>query len=672
MILLCTEYAMMRILLPFLLVPFLSQAMELPGNLEENNYYIDTSMVSPRTLLIIINEDNYEPLDDDATMRTLLPHLVHQSSPLLISGVLLKRFMDDFLGKEIVSKSFQNSQRNRLIFKAADWTIKQVTSNLYLLIPHIYLDSLNITPADIQNITSDETLTSCEQKLGLKVNHFATFSFSNIRDVLSKESALPGSAEQELILAFFDEDQNDSRLFCLKSFESTKPISWNLIFNGHGYLTSSIVGLQPKAFKNLLSIIETHIPISLLVSISCYAGGLNEKIIYEKEKTFNFPIITTALTDAPVGIRSKNYWDDNKKIYHISYNESDLHSLIEQLSTSGRIDLALAISSLNQLLPGGPQTPEWNNWAIMPRIRLAFSNKFIPMAPKTDIAILEKKALGSIKGEVLDVGSFFNGEPKGILFYPENLLVDLTVSYPGLKAVIPMNDGCKIHIVQKITAPSYDIDDILDWFMRVDNWQQRKIIRIDNIEAKAKQACDVVIVNNLKNHVYHAYFTTDDNKYYHYQRTRIGTIINTNYEEISDEYNITDYHNLKLESTFELIEYHDQITANNEWLDGSFIIKNSSYIRSITTEENQTQTCLDLLKDLLRKKMQPGIVLFIDELTAKSDDSLGIDNKEDRITINDISIRSLDNNKIYQINFFFNKKLLQIQTPNFPKEYFHM
>lgn len=79
---------------------------------------------------------------------------------------------------------------------------------------------------------------------------------------------------------------------------------WVMYLTGHGYPKSTkqganIAGLKVEDFKKLLQYCNDHMHIRLFVYSSCFGGGVHTIEPYENIQ-LHFPVIVTALTDAPI------------------------------------------------------------------------------------------------------------------------------------------------------------------------------------------------------------------------------------------------------------------------------------------------------------------------------------------------------------------------------------
>jgi|GEM_PF-1263432 len=98
---------------------------------------------------------------------------------------------------------------------------------------------------------------------------------------------------------------------------------WVIYFTGHGHPKSSqqganIAGLKMSEFKKVLKCFNDEMHIKLLVYSSCYGGGVHTVAPYGNLQ-LNYPIIVTAVTDAPIfgfglfeGVKLPPYHNDFK------------------------------------------------------------------------------------------------------------------------------------------------------------------------------------------------------------------------------------------------------------------------------------------------------------------------------------------------------------------------
>ncbi|MCC7415066.1 MAG: hypothetical protein IT346_03170, partial [Epsilonproteobacteria bacterium] len=176
---------------------------------------------------------------------------------------------------------------------ARKWIIKKINPCLYLFLPKKYLLSKKISPEQVQQLLPDEApLTDTEKSLSLKVNHLLTTSATTI-DSCAIEHTSADYFIDALNKIFISRREYGSR--------TTAP-SLSIFITGHGLTNYAVCHLPLDQFRLFLSFLETT-PLRLLIYSSCYAAGLNTKRIYQDvaaavQKTYSFPIITIALTDA--------------------------------------------------------------------------------------------------------------------------------------------------------------------------------------------------------------------------------------------------------------------------------------------------------------------------------------------------------------------------------------
>ena len=99
-------------------------------------------------------------------------------------------------------------------------------------------------------------------------------------------------------------DKKSNVIESLKKLLKVDKYRWVVYLTGHGHPKSSqqganIAGLKIPEFKKLLHYLNDVMHLKLLVYSSCYGGGVHSIAPYGNFK-FNYPIIVTAATDAPI------------------------------------------------------------------------------------------------------------------------------------------------------------------------------------------------------------------------------------------------------------------------------------------------------------------------------------------------------------------------------------
>ena len=90
-------------------------------------------------------------------------------------------------------------------------------------------------------------------------------------------------------------------------------IEWVIYLNGHSEYKKNIATISLQQFPLFLDFCNSRINTALLVYSSCYAAGHNATSIYreltsaEGASVYSFPIVTQAITDAPVRSRIVTY-----------------------------------------------------------------------------------------------------------------------------------------------------------------------------------------------------------------------------------------------------------------------------------------------------------------------------------------------------------------------------
>ena len=454
--------------------------------------------------------------------------------------------MDDDSAKEIKSIILAAISFNKTTTQA--WVIKKINDALYLLLPKSYLQNKNVSETEVQSFISaeDKTITSVEQQLGLKVNHMET-----VEDIDTIKKPLPEPPFTTYFMpALWDNEYQTSSIFVTnheyyRYKNNTIPL-WSILIQGHGTVGGLIVGLWLEDFKQFLSFLERAIHTKLLCYVSCYAAGINHKILYGDvqsriDKTYPFAIITQAVTDAAIAsplIRVSAMQDKLQASSAIPYKDFLLKAMTSEIIIAHEMNILRFIQRLPQIkFPGLPwfSVLDEQEWCSIGSI------------------------LAKTRTEPLDIETFFARQgkpahPYAILLYaqdiPFELIINTKLEAPvsGLPpTMVSMIPGNAIHRIKKISSTAHNIDELLFSFSRIRMLVPEKIFIIDEVvglvtvtdesgqtEKKPMSMYDVVIhLTMVQNSIYFKF----DNVLYTLTKTAMeqaSPVEQSNYKRLLD------------------------------------------------------------------------------------------------------------------------------------------
>lgn len=525
-------------------------------------YERESYAYAPRALLIYLDHSETESQKSDYGIATgvttlyLSKAIREEAGPIIASTHTLW-----LLRKE--QERVILSKKEKL---DTSWILKQISHCLVLLVPKNYLTSINIDPADVKKSDTTE-ITQTELMLGIKVNHMKTVTFDN----LTKDKP----EIQDLTYDFISFFTGRNTIFCLRSdYENHKkkwssylPM-WSLFMQGHGG-SDQIVGIKLDSFALVLDFLDTRINTRLLVYSSCYAAGINAKRIYYYsesaiQKTYSFPIITGALTDAT----TISVVSDTKP-----------KALVQELMkpVSDPLNYEKIVSYFKPI----QRDPE--NTAL---IKIPGLEWFSVIDIHKDVV-----QIGSILAETrsnrpLDIVKFFHRDPRILLLYAQDIPFELIINSKNLKSIVSMIPGNIIHTIEKITSSS-DLGSVLDWFMYIDSLSTTKIFYIKSINKPdgTVLAKEVVICNNYAEYysARFALFKKDDGKLYVKECfIEIG--------QIPDKY--------KAQSLIRMVESNSKSTVFQDKVYSEAMYQKLLYMKQIDAMNQSTQQALDLLEQI--------------------------------------------------------------------------
>lgn len=380
---------------------------------------------------------------------------------------------------------------------AERWIIKKISAELYLLIPKIYLTEVDIAVDAVALYTEKSPITQVEQQLGLKVNHLETVTNS---DTIKKPLPEPYVATY-FMRALWDTANNNSRIFVTNreyyTLGNKKDIlSWSVYIAGHGTMGEVVAGLSLAQFKEFLDFLEQRIRTRLLYYWSCYAAGSTAQAIYADtqsgvEKTYAFPIITQAITDAPVMGMLMRVTSQNG-IPQIMYPER-YDTFIDLVTTPGVIDFKKVTACFFEREFMGAAG------GMLPQIKLPGLPWFLVIHEERFCSI--GSILAQSRTRQLNIEKFFarkgkKAAPMAILLYsrdiPFELVIDSKTAIDMPPTMISMIPGDAAHHIKKISSSVHGTEDLIKSFMQIESLEPNKIFVIDEIASKTKCGSEIV------------------------------------------------------------------------------------------------------------------------------------------------------------------------------------
>lgn len=183
-------------------------------------------------------------------------------------------------------------------FNPEEWVVRQITKDLYLLVPHAYLTKIKET-FDTQE---EDTYTSRELMLGLQIDHLLPLS---PEELIKRSLALHTPSERiSNFIATIPE-----KIFVPASYytnASQKPL-WNLYLSGHGCSpdidleqedalleSGRVIGSSYTKFQKFLYKLQDVASISSVVISSCHMSGANSMLI-TKNLNLSYTLIIPGL-----------------------------------------------------------------------------------------------------------------------------------------------------------------------------------------------------------------------------------------------------------------------------------------------------------------------------------------------------------------------------------------
>ena len=506
------------------------------------------------TLLMFMDDTEIDKIG--AVSGDFITALTQEAAPLLVSATLIDNIKTAKpliekdpatlrqIVKEIKKKKFDEATPEEeetyksIILSLIDvntplqnaWIIKAVNPSLYLLLPKKFIQKKGLSDSEVEAYLTQDAFTKAEQTIGLKVNHLKTVDLAAIHKPES-----PNYYIDYLIPSLKD------IILTRKDYHDLNAVgpNWAFFIDGHGYTDAVITGLSVEDFKHLLEFLE-HVPTAFFMYVSCYAGGKNIELLYKDamagiDKTYDFPIVTDALTDAPTyGTHYKIILEQNKLTAKPSF---DFNCFVQQVEAGEDINYEAAVRCV---------THEKTDINARPQIRF-------PGLPWFSILDMNRVAsIGSVFAKArtapLNIATFFakkgtTANPEGILLYaydiPFELIINTTKSkkidkktgqpspeacyVPTFVSMIPKD---AVHHIKKISSSCNTIDKILSAFY-IDKLFWHKIFIIDEVNASFSPTMSNLLSNNsqtsgtltnvivdVADEVVMIYFTYDSQEYY--------------------------------------------------------------------------------------------------------------------------------------------------------------
>lgn len=468
--------------------------------------------------MIVLLDDTERIID--AISGALLAAIFKKSCPIITSASLLKNIFAEYNNISLAgisATSLKTKARNAankhheatpdevkyhkyaLIkacgFQDSDWVIKKISSELYLLLPGSYLDTVGVNIGDVKDDSLMSDASPIELRLGLKVNHMKTVDIDYVRKDTSNEMGN--------FLKFL------GNIFCMRSDYKDKkdvlPI-WSFYMGGHGEMERTISGLPLDDFRKVLEFLEYKINTRLLFYSTCYAGGATAEKLYKDAKSnvyqiYSFAVITQVMTDSPAEtlIPTLVFKENGDEL--TLECEEDFVGFFKEVGLE-IIDYAKAVEFIVPLSP----TPGSLAWANVPQIKLPGIEWFSSLeSPKEIVSIGSILAKTQAEKGALNISKRFGTKPRAILLYAQDIPFELIIDKPDkMEAIISMVLGNATHTIEKIStfakkistsADSKTVDSktvnsktVLDWFMKIDRLATEKTFFIKQINYDVDEA----------------------------------------------------------------------------------------------------------------------------------------------------------------------------------------
>ena len=468
-------------------------------SMEEAKYTYD-----PKGLLIFLDDSEKDYIG--AVSSGLITALNQNAGPIIVSASLLTNIFPRYeifseagtplelfnryqkvneeatKGNTAAKKELKYIVLKILAFDSRKWLFKKINDALYLLIPHEYLQKMNVDLDAVKKYDPDPTkISGTELRLGLKINHMET---TDIPEIVNTPIQKYEYADY-FIKTLYDNGTKTSSIFCIRSDYKNKRVTlpaWSIFIEGHGNMQKTIVHLKLKKFRRkFLEFLENKINTRLLMYRSCYAAGINNVLMYRDaksaiERTYSFAIITQALTDATVEETANLIFDSTSHLTLKLYD--NFANFLKAVTSSLVMDYQKITETIFPLLPH----KALGGWGNVPQIKLPGVEWFSVLASKKDII-----SIGSIFAKTrdpqqsLDVVRYFKTDPRAILLYATDIPFELVINSNNLEAIISMVPGDAIHIIKKISSKK-TLPEIVHWFRKIQDLDPQKIFFIREVD----------------------------------------------------------------------------------------------------------------------------------------------------------------------------------------------
>lgn len=376
-----------------------------------------------------------------------------------------------------------------LHFNPHDWIIKKVSDSLFLFIPMAYLYDHHIHAHKAFEDHADQ-ITNTELQLGLKINHMQN---ATIETILAQQTHKEHNVHY-FIEALYNNATQTSDIFCLRPEYINKPIAipvWIILISGHGHGGARISNIEKDDFKKVLDFLERNIICSLFVYNSCFTGGANIEAIYKDlnnitQKTYSFPIIMHALTDAVVYMLYPILEIDNNG--RLSLTSRKRESFANFLQAASQPDVSDYKNIMQYIYEFGPDTKP-NEVA---QIKLPGLAWFFPLDTSHVVSIGEILVQARDPQAPLNIEKFFKINPSALLLYAPNIPFELQLN-TDLKSIVSMIPGDALHTLAKVSSTNKNINEILTMFMKIDMLRAEKIFFIKEMQGTDTTIRDVII-----------------------------------------------------------------------------------------------------------------------------------------------------------------------------------
>ncbi len=413
-----------------------------------------------------VAEGRYDSLKPAGSM--LITALKQKTGPIIASISLFKNI---FVHME--TRKFGKV----LQFNTDEWVVKEIGDDLCILVTSSYLQEQGINLDDVNEIMDDPKVVSdVELRLGIKINHLPTVTFYDL--ILKLENQEKFNSAETFMNNLYDASLKKSNIFCVRSDYVDQNFDlplWSFYMMGHGTIRKEIVGLTLNDFKKVLDFFANNIMTRLLVYSSCYAAGINIRLVYQEfssdiQEAYPFTIITQVLTDAPASVFSVKL-KGGKLVTYL-----DLKRFLLQTIESDAIDYFKLVKDL------WLKSSFSYDYRNTPQIKLP-GLEWFSVIDHQKIASIGLVLVNTRDSErPLDVNKFFGKRPEVLLIYSEDIPFELIINGKNLNAIISMISASNLYQrIRQVTSEANSTKEILDWFMKIEGLRVNKTFLIEQI-----------------------------------------------------------------------------------------------------------------------------------------------------------------------------------------------